>query len=284
MITRRLLTSTTLYAVLSLSIIAFLPARSAAWGAKGHQTIARIAMDRLSKNARQSVAGLLNPGETLETVSTWADLMKLKRKDTTTWHFVEISLKYGDYDRSRDCKKGTCIIDAIENQIGILKNTRNGTVERADALKYLVHLIGDLHQPFHVTTNEDPPDAGASRVRVTFLNGPPTSLRKVWDDDLINYTLKRSNLSVAQYAAELGGRGRMTQSGYTSTQGSVRDWALETHRLAWRAYYLGKDFMYVNPTTWPIDETYYKQNRAVAENQLFLAGIRLAKTLNDIFG
>lgn len=282
---RRLPGRPSLYVVLALSIVGLFPTRAAAWGAKGHQIIARVAMDRLSSNARQSVGELLDPGETLETVSTWADQVKLQRRDTATWHFVEISLEYGDYERTRDCKRGICIIEAIEKQIGVLKNTNNAPRERAEALKVLVHLIGDLHQPFHVTTNENPRDWSANRVKVIFPDGQPTNLHAVWDDEIINYTLNRSGLSVAQYAAELGGKGRgASQSGYISTQGSVTDWALETHRLAPRAYLLGKDFMVADQRVWKLDDIYYRQNRPVAENQLFQAGIRLAKILNDIFG
>src|SRR5215210_5184001 len=165
---------TSLCVVLAVSLIGLSPARTAAWGARGHQIIARVAMDRLSSSTRQSVAALLEPGETLETVSTWADEIKSDRPDTATWHYVSIPLKYKNYERARDCKKGICIIEAIEKQLLVLKNPKYTRAERAEALKFLVHLIGDLHVPLHIATNDNPADSGAAQVKVTFLNGRPT--------------------------------------------------------------------------------------------------------------
>ncbi len=270
----------TFYVVMALSITCLVPARATAWGTRGHQIIARVAMDRLSSNARREVAGLLQPGETLESVSDWADEIKAGRRDTTSWHFVAISVNVSDYNAERDCRRGTCIIQAIENQKSTLQNQKATPEERAEALKFLVHLIGDLHQPFHVTTNDKNPDFGASRVKVKSPYGA-TNLHSVWDDDMVEYGLRRSGFQLAQYAGELGDKSRKSQSGYVA-QGSVIDWALESHRLANQAYKLDSEFMW-NFKTWELNEDYFRQNRSAAENQLFLAGVRLAKTLNDIF-
>ncbi len=273
--------SRTLYVVLALSLIGLIPSRTAAWGSKGHQIVARIAMDRLTSNARQSVAATLEPGETLETVSTWADQIKSKRRETTSWHFVLIGLKYNNYDRYRDCKEGTCIIEAIEKQTSVLKNPKSPPNERAEALKFLVHLIGDIHLPFHVTNNDSPPDSGAALVKVSFLNGRPTNLHAVWDDDIIDYALRQSRQSVAEYASQLSTR---ANRGNISSQGPVTKWALEAHALAWGAYYSGNNFMYRDPAkVWNIDKSYYDKNKAVLDNQMMRAGVRLAAHLNDIF-
>lgn len=273
---------TLIYVVLALSLVVLFPIRTYAWGAKGHQIIARIATDRLSSKARQSVAALLASGESLESVSNWADQVKLQRPDTRTWHYLEISLKYSDYQRARDCKKGVCIIEAIEKQRLILENPKYSNSERADALKFLVHLIGDLHAPFHVASNYDPYDAGADLVKVTFQNGRPTNLHEIWDNDIINTALRESRQGVAEYASQLSRRAG--KSGYVSSQGTVTNWALETHRLAWNAYLSsGKDFMWNNGKVWNLDNVYYTTNKAVVDDQLFIAGVRLAGVLNQIF-
>jgi nuclease S1 len=269
--------------VLALSLIVLLPARTAAWGSKGHQIIARIATDRLSSNARQSVAGLLQPGETLETVSTWADQIKLERKETASWHMVLIGVKYSKYDPYRDCPKGSvCIIEAIENQISILKNPKSAPAKRTEALKFLVHLIGDLHQPFHVTTNDKNPDDGATRLKVSFLNGRPTNLHAVWDDDITNYALRQSHQSVPEYASQLSTRAG--KGAITYTPGDVTKWAEETHRLAWNAYLSSGKFMYPEGgKVWNLDDRYYAENKVVVENRMVEAGKRLAALLNYIF-
>ena len=280
------------YILLAIVIVVLLPVRTVGWGDRGHQVIARIAMARLSTSARQAIAELLDPGETLESVSTWADKIKTQRVGTKSWHFVAIPLIDSRYSRLKDCAQTeTCIIEAIGQQITILKDTSKDSKERAEALKFLVHLIGDLHQPFHVTTNTNPPDRGASLVRVTSLSGRSTSLLGVWDDDLVEYGLKQSAKTPGDYATQLSKKfarsstSQSNQPSFISTQGSVTDWALETHRLAWDAYYhTNGDFMVNEPKrTWTLDQAYYDKNVPVVEGQLVRAGVRLAKTLNDVF-
>lgn len=279
------------YILLTLVILVLLPVRTAAWGNRGHQVIARIATARLSVSARQAIAELLQPGETLESISTWADDIKAQRPETRSWHFVLIPLGNSRYSRT-DCGRGeTCIIDAIAQQTAILKDTDKGSGERAEALKYLVHLIGDLHQPFHVSTNNNPPDLGANRVRVTSLSGRATNLHEVWDTDLVEYGLKLSAKSVGEYATKInkkfsqGSTGQSSRGGFISTQGSVTDWALETHKLPWGAYYFTNgEFMVADAKrSWRLDQPYYDKNVPVVELQLLRAGTRLAKVLNDIF-
>ena len=272
---------TLLYLVLALSFVALFPIRTAAWGTKGHQIIARVATDRLSGKARDSILKLLQ-GESLEAVSTWADEIKTQRPDTTNWHSVDIAVKYHDYQRARDCGKGVCIIEAIEQQRRVLENPKYSDSERAEALKWLVHLIGDLHVPFHVATNDNPPDMAANRVKVTFLNGRPTSLHAVWDNDIINTALREARQGVAEYASQLG-RGAGGKGGYVSPRGTVTLWAVESHELADKAYKLSGDWMLNNGKVYNLDDAYYKKSKAVVDNQLLLAGVRLAAVLNEIF-
>jgi S1/P1 Nuclease len=270
------------YIVLALSFVALFPIRTAAWGPKGHQIIARVAADRLSSKARDSVLKLLQ-GESLEAVSTWAEQITQQRPDTRNWDHVDIPVRYNDYQRARDCGKGVCIIEAIEQQRRVLENPKYSDSERAEALKWLVHLIGDLHQPFHVATNDNPPDAAANRVRVTFLNGRPTNLHAVWDNDIINTALREARQGVAEYASQLG-RKAGGKGGYVSPRGTVTQWAVESHALAEKAYILsGKDWMLNNGKVYNLDDAYYKKSKDVVDNQLLLAGVRLAGVLNEIF-
>lgn len=276
--------------LLTVFIMVLLPERTMGWGNKGHQVIARIAMSRLSTSARQAIAELLGPGETLETVSIWAD--QAQRVETKSWHFVAIPLNEGRYSKLKHCAKGeTCIIEAIGQQLAILKDSKKDAKDRAEALKFLVNLIGDLHQPFHVSTNTNPPDLGASRVRVTSLSGRSTNLHEVWDSDLIEYCQKQSAKGGEDYAMLLVKKFARAsnllsrQSIPTSTQGSVTDWALESHKLSWRAYYhTNGEFMVADPKrSWKLDQAYYDKNVPIVEEQLVRAGVRLAKVLNDVF-
>lgn len=281
------------YLFLAIVIGVLLPVRTLGWGNKGHQVIARIAMARLSTSSRQAIAELLAQGETLESVSTWADQIKTQRVETKSWHFVAIPLSDSRYSRLNDCAQTeTCIIEAIGQQITILKDTNNDSQLRAEALKFLIHLVGDLHQPFHVSTNTNPPDRAASLVRVTSLSGRSTSLANVWDNDLVEYGSRQSAAkSAGDYATQLSKKfarsstNQSNQGSFVSTQGSVTDWALETHTLAWGAYYhTNGEFMVNEPKrSWNLDQPYYDKNVPVVEGQLVRAGVRLAKILNDIF-
>ena len=111
--------------VFIISVVMVFPVRAQAWGNKGHQIIARIAMPRLSANARQAVSELLEPGETLENVAGWADQMRKGGPDTRSWHFVPIPLTDKVYSANQHCSRSElCIIQALEEQIKILKKYR----------------------------------------------------------------------------------------------------------------------------------------------------------------
>lgn len=276
---------TPVYAFVGLLIL-LAPPQVMAWGKSAHIIIARIATERLSPSARQAVAELLGKEETLESVSYWAESMRMVRRETIYWHHVDIPLSRSHYDSGKDCAKG-CIIKALDEQIKTLGNRKKSSAERGEALRYVVHLLGDLHQPFHVTINEDQSDDGGNRVKTTSLTGKRTTLHAIWDDDLLNYAMDTPQRSVEMYAAELGQRmkGR-SQNTLVSTQGSVTDWAIEAHRLAWGAYNplsSQGDFMRNDGKFWALTETYYKKNRPVMDTQLLRAGVRLAQILNDIF-
>jgi hypothetical protein len=253
-----------------------------AWGTTGHRIVARLAQRQLSPHARQEVRQLLRQGETLESVSTWADVIRNSRPETKRWHYVDILLEHDTYDPARDCKRtpfGDCIINALDEARGILAdparletfklvlaNPQESRQARYEALKFLVHFIGDLHQPLHCADNHD---QGGNGLKVTFF-GAATNLHKVWDSDIIaragfNQTVNR--------AAALP----RTHETVTLAGDSFADWALEAHRLA-------VEHAYKNiPTNKRLGQSYYQSNRPVVDAQLQKAGLRLARVLNEIF-
>ena len=145
----------------------------------------------------------------------------------------------------------------------------------------MVHLMGDLHQPFHVTTNMNPPDLNANKVKLTSLSGRLTNLHEVWDSDLVEYGLKQSNRSVGDYASYLNKT--YGNSNAAATRGTITTWALEAHEQAWIAYYDPyAHFMVADQRSWTLDQSYYDKNLKIVEMQFVRAGIRLAKTLNEV--
>ncbi len=242
--------------VLTLLFAAF-PSNVHAWGSKGHQIIARIANQRLSARARKGIADLLK-GQSLEAASTWADL----QRSSQTFHFVAIPSDGKGYDRRSHCANDNCLIEKIKYYREILQDAKQSTASRADALKYVLHLIGDLHQPFHCT------DKHGNNVRITF-NNLSTNLHKLWDDDMI----ATAKMSVDSYARMIENDGKAAQTTYNVARGTVVDWALESNSIARGA----------SPGNGVLGDKYYQNNKEILDRQLYRAGVRLAAILNDIF-
>lgn len=178
--------------------------QSFGWGQEGHRIIAVIAESRLEKEAAQGVVELIAAGG-LQSVATWADEIRKDRPETAPWHYVDLPREQSDYDPSRDCinpKEGDCVITAIEHFRSVLADRHQPKGERAEALKFLVHLVGDIHQPLHCLKDDD----GGTTLGVIFFaeainafNGKPWNLHAVWDAGLI----ARSGLDEEAYARKL---------------------------------------------------------------------------------
>ena len=135
------------------------------WGRTGHRLIARVATARLSGEARRQVRDLLGR-ESLAAVSTWADSIRNDRPETSPWHYVNIPVIDSVYRPERYCPGGDCVVAALERQIGVLANRGASKAERAEALKWVVHLVEDIHMPLHAG---DRGDRGGNDVQLTFL-------------------------------------------------------------------------------------------------------------------
>jgi hypothetical protein len=120
-------------------------------------------------------------GERMRDVAYWADQIRPTRRDTARWHFVNIEPGAANYRAERDCREkdgeGDCVIAAIARNIEDLK----ASGERQQmGLKFLIHFVADLHQPFHAVSEA----RGGNEIRITFF-GKSTNLHAVWDGDLI---------------------------------------------------------------------------------------------------
>jgi nuclease S1 len=258
-----------------------------AWGAQGHRLVGLIAAERLSPIAKQNVTWLLD-GQSLADVASWADSITSEQVQTSYWHYLNIPPDAARYDRDRDCPRqpgtdaGTrgdrwrdCVVDRIgyfEERLGNLKLDR---ADRAVALKFVVHFIGDLHQPFHALGV----GRGGNDVHVRVFgqsdcgNDPakpsPCNLHSVWDSRLI----ARVNLDDAQYAEALDAV--IKQKGLaTLPAGTPAQWAEQSFRLA-------KEALVADDTN--IDELYFRRHIVVIDERLSLGGVRLAAELNRIF-
>jgi hypothetical protein len=253
--------------VLTLAALSARPL--AAWGPEGHIVVAKVAAARLSTPAKAGVKQLLGR-HSLDSVANYADQIRPQRPETANWHFVDIPKDATDYEPARDCKEtpsGDCIINELARAQATLKDSSQPKAKRAEALKFVVHFVGDLHQPLHCSDNHD---RGGNEVKVSFL-GKQSNLHRVWDSDIIT----DANLPPVEYAAQLDSW-LDAQDTAALEAGTTVDWALASHKLA-------HDDAYNIPSDGQIDSSYISANLPVIDQQLATAGLRLAMILNAIF-
>jgi len=247
---------------------------AAAWGPDGHAIVAELAQRRLTPSAQAEVARLLGPGASLASISNWADDVRPDRPETFNWHFVDIPLGETAYDPDRDCaptRKGDCILGAIARERRKLACSRDPVVRR-DALRFLVHFIADLHQPFHTIAEKQ----GGNRVGVTLDVHAATcarcqsrrgkeNLHALWDTVLVSLAA----WNWGAYVARLEQATVMSQA----AAGTPEDWALEAHRVAADIWtWLADDHL--------IGDDYYRRAVPVLDRQLSRAAVRLATVLD----
>lgn len=234
------------------------------WWDFGHRIVARIAEPRLTPHTREAIREVLG-GQGLADASVWADNIRQYRHDADPLHFVNIPLSDTAYDPGRHCRDGRCIIAAIAADRKVLADPAASALDRAEAVRFLVHFMGDLHQPLHVSDNGD----RGGNQRTVYLSGDLTNLHKVWDGQL----LERYKLTEQAYLDQLH-QEMDTLDLAGLERGSVVDWAMEGHRIAVaHAYRL--------PRGGRIGDGYLEANRPIVDHALIAAGVRLAKVLND---
>jgi len=204
-------------ALLAVAIVAS-SSSLAAWGPQGHRLVARIAEARLTPVARQNVRWLLDTAS-LADIASWADAQVDELRQTGPWHYVNIPNAAAGYDRDRDCPRQPgvssgsradrwrdCIVDRILYSEEQLADVALDRVDRAVALKFLVHLVDDIHQPLHALADE----RGGNGIPVTLFGSAtcgegsraaPCNLDGIWDSGLIG----RRRLSDERYLASLDG-------------------------------------------------------------------------------
>ena len=140
-----------------LVAILWQPTQAFAWGAEGHRSVAAIAADGLTLAARRQVEELPggDPSVAMMEASTWADEIRMKRPRTAPWHFVDVPIGSAGYDPQRDCRNDDCVVAQIDRDEKIIADRQLSLPVRTEALRFLIHFVGDLHQPLHAADNHD---------------------------------------------------------------------------------------------------------------------------------
>ncbi len=271
----------------------WLPLPAWAWGADGHRTTAYIATPLLTPLARTELLALMGSVD-LPAWSTWMDEHRDTLRHTVPgaekWHYDNRPVCAPATPLADYCPAGDCASEQVARLQDVLADPEAPVEARQQAVRLLVHLVGDLHQPLHAG---DHSDRGGNTIRVTLV-GPlfPTNLHAVWDSDLVNMTLwhgvagtTQADRLVRTNARELAQRYARSLS--TWQRGTVRDWMAESYTLARRVVYAPlPGFRCELPATekgaapLKLSADYLAQARAVIPGQLARAGARIAGVLN----
>lgn len=241
------------------------PAPAFAWSRLGHRLIARLAADYLSNDARKELYRLL--GQSPEDASDWADSIRSVRRQTSPWHYINVPVtaSVGD-DWRQYCGDQGCLFTAIERFATMLGDRSRHDAERAEALRFLIHFIADLHQPLHVADRDD---HGGNDLRVTW-SGRDNNLHAVWDTRLIAST----GLSEDEWFGRLRKTARAMDRKKVA-RSSILTWGAESHDMA-------RDVAYAVPPSLELEGEYASIALPQVEARLAKAGIRLAHLLTDL--
>ena len=258
-----------------------------AWGPVGHEVVAYIAEDNLSPSAKNKIGQILGPNTSLADVANWADEIRRSHSNTAPWHFIDIPDRQAvtEVDESRFCPNGNCVVDQISAEIALLKSPSQNPKKKLEALKFLIHFMGDLHQPLHCA---DDGDRGGNEKEVRYrtpgsrsVKGRKVKLHALWDH-LIEVKTKEDPRELATKL-----EGQITSAEKKKWQtGATADWAWESYMIAKKDIY--SEFS-AGPTQDPdgiqLPKDYYSTKmRGIVDVQLEKGGVRLANVLEGIFG
>ncbi|MET0655268.1 MAG: S1/P1 nuclease [Pseudoxanthomonas sp.] len=255
-----------------------------AWSAPGHRMVGELAQLHLTPAAKAQVAVLLQ-GEsdpTLAGVASWADALRKSNPDsyerTERWHYVNFAPGGCVYRAAQDCPDGNCVAGQIARQRAILADRTRPLAERRDALKFLVHFVGDVHQPLHAGNRKDKggndfqislrtdlvPTGDAANNYADGVMG--TNLHSVWD----YYVLASAKIPPEIYAERLAARPWPPKLPDKSADPGA--WAMESCAVI--------EANHLYPATHKLDGRYLDAQRPLAERRILIAARRLSDLLN----
>jgi len=255
--------------LLLLSLFFYLPFSSMAWGVLGHRIVGQIADTYLSKQAKKEIFKILG-NESIAMASNWSDFIKSDptKKYLDPWHYINLKSGLSETELKNYLATDT-VTDAYTRINWLTEQLRNKKLEpenRIFYLRFLIHLVGDIHQPLHIGRFED---LGGNRIKVNWFKDA-SNLHTVWDSKLVDF----QQLSYTEYAASIN----------FSTKEQRKEWMAEpVSEWIWQSYqHAEKIYADIKPD----DNLGYNYNYkfiGVVNQQLLKGGVHLAGLLNDIF-
>jgi nuclease S1 len=242
------------------------------WGYDGHRIVCRIAWLESDDQTRSAIRSLLALDDRYDDFTEsclWADAVRREGdyERFTTAHYMNVPRGADGVSAEADCSGTYCVVEGIVDMKAILDNDGFSDQERLDALKFLSHFVGDIHQPLHAGYGDD---RGGNSTRVTVF-GKTANLHSTWDYRLIEHRGQEWDAYADSLQAAITVESRRTWSGFDPER-----WAWESYQIVERSVY---DYAEDNV----IGEEYYRKNISTVEKQLQKAGYRLAMTLDEIF-
>jgi hypothetical protein len=268
------------------------------WWETGHRTVARIAAAHLTPAARIRIARILNVpndsgsiADALALGSTWADEIK-KDTHTDNWHYIDLTLQDRREEMAKRCKDEDCVVARVRLFTAQLVSQKaDGRWSELDALRFLVHFVGDVHQPLHAISDAD---LGGNCEIIDPPINEAKNVHAIWDGGIVNALEagdKELAIRIETYVGGLSGEERKEFS-----SGLIEDWTWESHELARKMIYARLQIP-TQPILFPkgcaeapseitgfkplIDGLYIDNMKPVVRDQLAKAGLRLARVLNE---
>ncbi len=286
-------------ALLACSMLAALPQKAAAWGDEGHEVVALVAQSFLDPDVRKKVNALLAAdtdnltAHDIASAATWADRFRDaniggSRARTRQWHFTDIEITAPDLNKAcfnhpaipagavaSEGPANDCVVDKINQFADELADPKTDQEEQVIALKFLLHFVGDLHQPLH---SSDDNDRGGNDKKVSANTLKAGNLHHYWDTEFVGL-LETDAKSIASDLI-----GHITPNQVKDWQkGTPADWATE-------AFYVAKADAYgalPEPSSrgsYRLSDDYVTAATDDVAKQLSRAGVRLAFVLNKALG
>ena len=303
------LRSSRLWCVLWILVASLQPLH--AWGVAGHHVVAMIADARLSPAARDKIRQILLDGQySITQISTCADAVRDTGQhhkpwpgeemcatlagplpgDTGPWHYIDIPVPKFEKSLDQYCPEGNCVVGALKKFTDVLRNSKDEP-QRRSALLFLVHFMGDIHQPLHAA--ERGCDKGGNSELVNFFLGgkerPKENLHKVWDTDLVQKAMADVQITDERAYADRLLATINPEKAQRWVTASIDDIAWESHALAAKRVYRGipfQNFCEGAAPNQPVDLTpkYERMGAHTVQIQLMKAGVRLAALLESVLG
>ena len=259
------------------------------WGPDGHRIVAEVAERLLEPTAKRSVAKILSQSS-MSDVANWAD--EIDHKPEFAWtkcmHYIDASIGRCSVDVDTDCANGCCVVKAITNYTDQVT-----TSSSQEALKFLIHFMGDVHQPLHAGHRED---KGGNMIEVSsdFISSDEQhkkeNLHEVWDSVLIKRYMNTMDHSWKQFSEQIWEKIQSglyidevtTCSRYKGGDDCPLSAAIESAGLACEFAYTDEENRQIKSRD-RLSERYYETRIRIVEKRLAIAGIRLSEILNKIF-